>query len=71
MRTQTVKLIESSRSFKKEYLSFYEEWKASGEKMILWVIEKDPSHFDEMLQFLQNNEKGINIPDGWVPDTTY
>lgn len=24
-----------------------------------------------MIQFLANNEKGINLPTGWVPDSTY
>ncbi|WP_342433501.1 GNAT family N-acetyltransferase [Neobacillus sp. FSL H8-0543] len=48
-----------------EYLSFYQEWKASGEAMIPWVIAKDPSDFPVML------EKDENLPEGWVPDSTY
>ena len=64
-------LIKPSVDLKEEYLSFYQEWLDSGEEMIPWVIEKDPSNFEEMVQFLLNNEKGINVPEGWVPDSTY
>ncbi|MCT8138348.1 GNAT family N-acetyltransferase [Anaerobacillus sp. CMMVII] len=64
-------LTKPAMEFKQEYLSFYQEWKDSREEMIPWVIQKDPSNFQDMLQFLVNNEKGINIPKGWVSDSTY
>jgi predicted acetyltransferase len=54
-----------------EYLSFYQEWVDSREEMIPWVISKDPSDFPRMIEFLLNNEKGENLPDGWVPSSTY
>jgi predicted acetyltransferase len=60
----TVKLQES-------YLSFYREWKDSGEKMVPWVISKDPTDYQGMIQSLLDNEKGENLPGGWVPDSTY
>jgi predicted acetyltransferase len=56
---------------KEEYLAFYQEWKQSGETMVPWVIEKDPSDFEAMVQFLLDSEKGINLPEGWVPDSTF
>lgn len=64
-------LTKPSVILKEEYLSFYKEWIESGETIVPWVIEKDPSNFEEMVQFLMDNEKGVNIPDGWVPDSTY
>lgn len=64
-------LTKPSVNLKEEYLSFYKEWIESGETIVPWVIEKDPSNFEEMVQFLMDNEKGVNIPDGWVPDSTY
>ena len=64
-------LTKPSVNLKEEYLSFYKEWIESGETIVPWVIEKDPSNFEEMVQFLMDNEKGINLPDGWVPDSTY
>jgi len=57
--------------YEKEYLSFYQEWKDSGEDMIPWVISKDPSNFKEMIQSLFDSEKGENLPENWVPDSTY
>lgn len=56
---------------KEEYMSFYKEWKASGETMVPWVIEKDPTIFEGMVQFLLESEKGVNLPEGWVPDSTF
>ncbi|MBO9130755.1 GNAT family N-acetyltransferase [Bacillus sp. 165] len=54
-----------------EYLSFYTEWKESRETMVPWVISKDPSDFQGMLQSLLDSEKGENLPSGWVPDSTF
>lgn len=64
-------LTKPTVDLKEEYLSFYREWLESGEDMIPWVIEKDPSNFEGMVQFLIDNENGINLPEGWVPDSTY
>jgi predicted acetyltransferase len=68
---EKVLLVKPNVSLEKEYLDFYQEWKVSGEDMIPWVIEKDPTDFLGMVQFLLNNEKGINLPEGWVRDSTY
>lgn len=54
-----------------EYLSFYREWKESGEVMVPWVISKDPLDFQGMVQDLLNAEEGIGIPEGRVPHSTY
>jgi predicted acetyltransferase len=66
-----VRLLKPSVEWEKEYLSFYQDWKESGEDMVPWVISKDPSDFRGMVQFLQSNEQGKHLPDGWVPDSTY
>ncbi|RSD28847.1 GNAT family N-acetyltransferase [Mesobacillus subterraneus] len=68
---ENVFLAKPSVELEKEYLEFYEEWKASGEDMIPWVIEKEPSDFAGMVQFLMNNENGVDLPEGWVRDSTY
>lgn len=52
-------------------MSFYQEWKDSGETIVPWVVGKDPAEFEAMVQFLLDNEKGDNLPEGWVPDSTY
>ncbi|WP_449540269.1 GNAT family N-acetyltransferase [Ferdinandcohnia sp. Marseille-Q9671] len=64
-------LTRPSMDYETEYLSFYKEWKESLEVMIPWVISKDPSNFREMIQSLVDSEKGENLPENWVPDSTF
>lgn len=60
-----------SFDFKAEYHSFYQEWKESNETMVPWVISKDPTDFQSMVDELHNAEKGVGIPSHWVPDSTF
>lgn len=66
-----LKLVEPQTGLEKEYLSFYQEWKDSGENMVPWVISKDPAEFQPMLEVLKRHKQGINLPEGWVPDSTF
>ncbi|WP_175989315.1 GNAT family N-acetyltransferase [Bacillus sp. Marseille-Q1617] len=68
---ENVRLVKPTAEFKEEYMDFYHEWKTSGEDMVPWVIKKDPSDFNGMIQSLHLAEKGENLPEGWVPDSTY
>jgi predicted acetyltransferase len=64
-------LTKPTPDLRQQYLAFYQEWKESGEAMAPWVIHKDPTDFEAMLEFLLGNENGLNLPEGWVPDSTY
>ena len=64
-------LVRPTTELQEQYLEFYQEWKESGEEMIPWVIQKDPSDFPAMVQAVLDNEKGEALPEGWVPDSTY
>lgn len=66
-----IRLVKPNVELEKEYLSFYEEWKESGENMVPWVISRDPSDFPKMLRLLSNNERSIGQPEGRVPDSTF
>lgn len=66
-----IDLVRPTLDLENEYLDLYNEWKESGENMVPWVISKNPSDFQAMVDFLQENEKGENLPEGWVPDSTY
>ena len=66
-----VRLNRPSMDLQSEYKPFFEEWVLSGEGMIPWVISKNPEDIEGMFEFLLNNEKGENLPQGWVPDSTY
>ncbi|MDE7554171.1 GNAT family N-acetyltransferase [Bacillus tropicus] len=66
-----VSLLTPTTDLQDEYLDFYTEWKDSGEMMIPWVISKDPSNFPAMVQELLDAHNGVNLPQSWVPDSTY
>ncbi|HDR8181207.1 TPA: GNAT family N-acetyltransferase [Bacillus thuringiensis] len=66
-----VSLLTPTTDLQEEYLDFYKEWKDSGETMIPWVISKDPSNFPAMIQELLDAHNGVNLPENWVPDSTY
>lgn len=66
-----LKLVKPTIELQPAYMSFYEEWKATEEDMIPWVIGKDPSDFQAMVQSLLDAEKGIGLQPGWVSDSTY
>ena len=64
-------LVRPTTELQEQYLAFYQEWKDSGEEMIPWVIQKDPSDFPAMVQAVLDQEKAEGLPEGWVPDSTY
>lgn len=66
-----VYLSRPSLALQNAYLTFYREWVERGEKMVPWVISRDPTDFQGMIEFLLKNENGEQLPDGWVPDSTY
>lgn len=64
-------LAKPSIDYHDAYLSFYEDWKTSGENIVPWVVSKDPSDFPAMIQFLMDEVKDEKLPEGWVPASTY
>ena len=66
-----VALVEPSEALREHYLAFYEEWKASGESFVPWVVEIDPADFAGMLQSLREHAGAVNIKDGWVSSSTF
>ncbi|WP_079479826.1 GNAT family N-acetyltransferase [Halobacillus salinus] len=65
------RLVSPSLQWKSAYLDFYEEWLQTGEAMVPWVIGKDPTHFEEMILSLEKSAEGLELPKGWVPDSTF
>ncbi|TDF96652.1 GNAT family N-acetyltransferase [Paenibacillus piri] len=66
-----VDLVEPSDAYREAYVSFYEEWLESKEKMVPFVICKAPYPFQTMLQHLADERNEELLPDGWVPASTY
>ncbi|OBZ10760.1 GCN5 family acetyltransferase [Bacillus sp. FJAT-27264] len=68
---KNVRLVSPGPEYKEAYLEFYREWVDSGEDIVPWVVEKDPSDFAAMLQFLEENRLGVGLPEGWVANSTF
>ncbi|WP_236344374.1 GNAT family N-acetyltransferase [Paenibacillus plantiphilus] len=68
----TVRLIRPSIEFRDQYLSFYNDWISSGEDIVPWVVDRDPSDFEAMLEFIysEDSEEKLTHSD-WVPHSTY
>ena len=60
-----VELIKPTIALQKEYFSLYDEWKASGEPFIPWVIGKDPTDFEGMVnELLRRNKESVFLKAG-------
>lgn len=67
-----VHLVRPSMEFREQYVSFYEDWIRSGEDIVPWVVEKDPSDFQQLIDFLysEDSEEKLSTPN-LVPHSTY
>jgi predicted acetyltransferase len=66
-----ITLIEPSEILEKGYLEFVQEFLDNKEKMVPFILEYDTSDFPAFIQRLENDRQGIDIPDGWVPASTF
>jgi predicted acetyltransferase len=65
-----VKLIEPSLLYKESFLEFVEDVKNTGyESYDLYI--KAEGNFEEFVNDLIDFSKGINIPEGWVPCSSF
>ncbi|MDQ6420053.1 GNAT family N-acetyltransferase [Paenibacillus sp. LHD-117] len=67
-----IKLVKPSVDDREAYMAFFEDWIQSGETIVPWVVERDPSDFAAYVDFLyaaDSEEKLDN--DEWVPHSTY
>jgi len=64
-------LIEPNIRYKNHYIEMIDEFKTVNEVPTIWVLKKDYSDFNAMVRELINLSKGIGIPKGFVPSTTY
>ncbi|QRG68786.1 GNAT family N-acetyltransferase [Brevibacillus choshinensis] len=69
--TGQVFLARPSLEYHEEYMAFYQEWKQSGEPIVPWIVDKDPSDFPAYLRYLEEEDKGENLKPGWVANSTY
>lgn len=67
-----VRLVKPSADYRRQYVSFYEDWRSSGEDIVPWVVERNPADFGAMIDFLfsQDSEEKVTQAN-WVPHSTY
>ena len=71
MNSENIKLIEPVVDLKLEFLAMAEEFKAEGRDAIdgIGCIEADD--FENSVRCAKDHVKGIRLPQGWVPASTY
>ncbi len=68
--TSKVKLIEPCLELETEYMDMVGEFIAAGESRD-WGIEHAAKDFHKFVQQHLDWKNGHNLPDGWVPETTF
>lgn len=67
-----VRLIKPSAAYREAYMIFYQDWIASGEDIVPWVVERDPSDFEAYVSFLNGADSEEKVSgSGFVPHSTY
>lgn len=64
-------LIEPTVELESEFLEMIEDWRISSEKRVPFVLDLDTSSFQEMVDQLHRYSQGEDIPENFVPHTTY
>ncbi len=63
-------LIEPSKKYEKSWKEALAEFEAE-ERRGFWNVPEKPTSIDEYIKRTEDHAKGKNIPDYWVPATTY
>ena len=64
-------LVEPSAQFCDSYREFVAEIVASGEKLVPFVLAFEHADFDAFLSKLADCSRGVGLPSGFVPHSTY
>jgi len=64
-------LIEPRREFEYSYRSLIEEIKSLREKPVPFPLSFEYARFDELLKRLNDDSKGIGIPEGFVANSSF
>ncbi|MDF2924318.1 MAG: Acetyltransferase [Paenibacillaceae bacterium] len=64
-------LVSPTVDLEEEYMDYYREWKASGERLSPGVITKSPADFPAMVKELEEEALGLNLREGYVQSSTF
>jgi predicted acetyltransferase len=65
-----MRLIEPSKEFEESWHEALAEFQAEGRKGF-WNREKEPTSLEDYILLTSQNSKGENVPEGWVPSSTF
>ncbi|TCL62745.1 putative acetyltransferase [Hydrogenispora ethanolica] len=66
-----LKLVKPDIQYQTQYREMLDDWRASGEEPKPWVLQKDCTDFQALVEKLEGLSRGINVPEGFVPSTTF
>lgn len=64
-------LIEPTIEYQEEYIQMIEEWKATGGRMVSFVLRYDYSDFPQFLRKMNDLKEGIHLAENTVSSSTY
>ena len=71
MTEQQIRLIEPTEAMREAYMDFLGDFSAAGEKSIDGSGAPAGEDFREFVRRLRRHSRSADLPDGWVPATTY
>lgn len=69
--TGNLSLIAPQRRFERSYRNLIEEITTLGERFVPFTLSFEYENFDELIDRLSANSKGLGIPDGFVANSSF
>lgn len=66
-----LEMVKPCLAYKDSYIAVVEEFRDAGETLIPWVMGLPYEEFGQLLQLLEENERGINLRPGYAPHSCY
>lgn len=66
-----IRLIDPTEDLREGYLNYIEEFREAGEVESPGSGWHAGDSFDSLIRRLRDHARGRNLPEGWVPDSTY
>jgi predicted acetyltransferase len=67
----SLRLVNPSKDYEASYRSLLEEFRALGERLVPFTLGFPHENFSELIARLEENSKGLGLPDGFVAHSTY
>lgn len=65
-----MQLVKPTKEFEESWHEALLEFQAEGRKGF-WNWKKEPTNLEDYILLTSQNAKGENVPDGWVPSSTF